>query len=109
MKQMLSSYQAALTSNPTSKPEVNKAVDSPVAIKNVEVKKEPVKTNDPKPTANNSQPVQGVMSPGTTPCKVCGDEASGFHYGVDSCEGCKVSYSVVGLVNRGIFLIYVYF
>lgn len=24
------------------------------------------------------------------PCKVCGDEASGFHYGVDSCEGCKV-------------------
>ncbi len=23
-------------------------------------------------------------------CKVCGDEASGFHYGVDSCEGCKV-------------------
>ena len=24
-------------------------------------------------------------------CKVCGDEASGFHYGVDSCEGCKVS------------------
>ncbi|KAI0234510.1 Ecdysone-induced protein 75B [Lamellibrachia satsuma] len=22
-------------------------------------------------------------------CKVCNDEASGFHYGVDSCEGCK--------------------
>ncbi|ESO05097.1 hypothetical protein HELRODRAFT_127751, partial [Helobdella robusta] len=22
-------------------------------------------------------------------CKVCGGEASGFHYGVDSCEGCK--------------------
>lgn len=25
------------------------------------------------------------------PCLVCGDEASGFHYGVNSCEGCKVS------------------
>jgi hypothetical protein len=33
--------------------------------------------------------------PGSTvvhvPCLVCGDEASGFHYGVNSCEGCKVS------------------
>lgn len=34
----------------------------------------------------------------TVLCRVCGDKASGFHYGVHSCEGCKV----------GIFQIFFY-
>ena len=25
-------------------------------------------------------------------CKICNDKASGIHYGVASCEGCKVTF-----------------
>lgn len=31
----------------------------------------------------------------TVLCRVCGDKASGFHYGVHSCEGCKVSFEIL--------------
>ena len=42
---------------------------------------------------------RGALTPPLSPpelngmvllCKVCGDVASGFHYGVHACEGCKV-------------------
>lgn len=32
------------------------------------------------------------------PCKVCGVQATGFHYGVNTCEACKVYYSFI--INR---------
>ena len=30
-----------------------------------------------------------MFSPSCSPCPVCGDKISGFHYGIFSCESCK--------------------
>lgn len=31
-----------------------------------------------------------VSHPMLPPCRICGQKASGFHYGANTCEACKV-------------------
>ena len=33
------------------------------------------------------------------PCRVCGDKASGFHYGANTCEACKVTKCFIVILN----------
>jgi hypothetical protein len=46
-------------------------------------------------TAKERKPVKArvgsaVSEPLLPPCRVCGEKASGFHYGANTCEACKV-------------------
>ncbi|ESO83262.1 hypothetical protein LOTGIDRAFT_133697 [Lottia gigantea] len=52
--------------------------DVPVGVADVSITDS--KPNPPAPTNTAS------MLP---PCRVCGEKASGFHYGANTCEACK--------------------
>lgn len=54
----------------------------------------PTVNNDQEKTKSNNKklppaPKQLYTTELTVLCRICGDKASGFHYGVHSCEGCK--------------------
>ena len=45
--------------------------------------------SDQAPTTKQKCPIRSSHI--LPPCRVCGDRASGFHYGANTCEACKVS------------------
>nr|KAF7396950.1 hypothetical protein H0235_016487 [Vespula pensylvanica] len=58
-------------------------------------------TMDSTVSSAKPEPELNIEFDGTTVlCRVCGDKASGFHYGVHSCEGCKSFYSRVSYADE---------
>ncbi|XP_019128975.1 oxysterols receptor LXR-alpha [Larimichthys crocea] len=67
-------------------------MSSPLAIEPSDIKLDPASGDTSAST--DGQPVKRKKGPapkmlGNEVCSVCGDKASGFHYNVLSCEGCK--------------------
>lgn len=67
-------------------------MNSPLPMEPSDIKLDPLAGDMPANT--DGQPVKRKKGPapkmlGNEVCSVCGDKASGFHYNVLSCEGCK--------------------
>lgn len=107
-----SSLSSSTTANilmpPTQFHDVNRSKSSPppppLPSSSAAIKTEPnLEQKHFSENRNNSMTslikVNGGKVPGSVsvsvPCLVCGDEASGFHYGVNSCEGCKVNFILI--------------
>ncbi|XP_029934323.1 oxysterols receptor LXR-alpha isoform X1 [Myripristis murdjan] len=68
-------------------------MSSPLPVEPSDIKLDPAASDMPANTVDG-QPVKRKKGPapkmlGNEVCSVCGDKASGFHYNVLSCEGCK--------------------
>ncbi|XP_063044573.1 oxysterols receptor LXR-alpha isoform X1 [Engraulis encrasicolus] len=66
----------------------------PLVMDPSDIKVDPSGDTPPANTEGHSGPVKRKKGPapkmlGNEVCSVCGDKASGFHYNVLSCEGCK--------------------
>ena len=40
------------------------------------------------------------LAPMLPPCRVCGEKASGFHYGANTCEACKVCEYLIFIYGK---------
>ncbi len=66
------------------------AADTPVKKKSVKNKSDTGVDEQTESSEKSAVELNEALLPGSVGlCKICGDRASGYHYGVASCEGCK--------------------
>ncbi|XP_010895377.1 oxysterols receptor LXR-alpha isoform X2 [Esox lucius] len=86
-----SPHQAGFSSPPQNVSSSLAEMSSPLPMEPIDIKADPA---GDMPANPEGQPVKRKKGPapkmlGNEVCSVCGDKASGFHYNVLSCEGCK--------------------
>lgn len=77
----------------TCLPEIDDELMETIIAENVEIVETAELMEDldfPLSDQNSPDSTSPPTTPLLPPCRVCGEKASGFHYGANTCEACKV-------------------
>lgn len=86
---VFSSLLSPLTSSPDNGTSATNTSSSCILTPDSGIDESDDYVEETKTKHRKNQPPDGNLLP---PCRVCGEKASGLHYGANTCEPCKVRY-----------------